>query len=195
MNDSTVAAYTINGNNTVTRVSGPISVNTADDSSDPTGGVFNCWSDVQQGATDTRMYVGVFGHIPATNGGDPDGPGQIELFSYEHSTQTLTRNGNVATYNQAGGVGNHAIDLAIVSKSSGDFLYALEPRFGRVAIYSILADGSLSLLSYQGDGLSPGPDPFAGSNPGINDFRDRCFLDPSPAPECVLGSIQGIAAE
>jgi hypothetical protein len=44
-------------------------------------------------------------------------------------------------------------------------------------------------------GLTPGFEPFAGINPGIDNFLERCFLqDPATAsPECLRGSAQGIA--
>jgi hypothetical protein len=193
VNDSTVAAYRINGNNTMRLISGPVSVNTAFDSVDPTGGIFNGWSDTYVTNGQTWLYVGVFGHIPATNGGNPDGPGQLELFTYDHATRVLRRVGNVATYDQTAGTGNHAIDLKVVANGRDNaYLYALEPRFGRIAGYEILTNGNLRLIEYKVDGLTPGIDPFPGTNPGIVNFLQRCHLDPTPAAECSEGSIQGI---
>jgi hypothetical protein len=59
---------------------------------------------------------------------------------------------------------------------------------------TIERDGALVGLTNFG-GLSPGVEPFAGLNPGINAFSDRCFLqDPATlSPECLRGSMQGIA--
>jgi hypothetical protein len=74
------------------------------------------------------------------------------------------------------------------------YLYFVQPRAGKIGIRRINANGTLSALGEVG-GLLPGVDPFAGTNPGISAFQERCFLqDPdSLSPECSRGSAQGIA--
>ncbi len=83
--------------------------------------------------------------------------------------------------------GNHGIDI----KAIGGYVYAVQPRVGKIGIWMINADGTLDALDPVG-GLDEGVDPFAGTNPGINDFVARCFNDDS-APECAQGSAQGVA--
>jgi hypothetical protein len=91
--------------------------------------------------------------------------------------------------------GNHGIDMAVVGGDDGDFLYALQPRVGQIRVWEITDDdGTLDLVGDFGGGLTPGLDPFAGTNPGINDFLERCFLQDDPrSPECAQGSIQGLS--
>lgn len=89
--------------------------------------------------------------------------------------------------------GNHGIDLTTIQGREGAFLYAVQPRVGKVGIWSIQEDRTLTPLAPAG-GLAPGIDPFAGTHPGINDFLERCFAQEGDrSPECALGSAQGVA--
>jgi hypothetical protein len=93
-----------------------------------------------------------------------------------------------------GTFGNHGIDLAVVEDGDRASLYAVQPRVGQIGIWEINADGTLLPVGEFGQGLLEGVDPFAGTNPGINDFLERCFLQARPrSPECVQGSAQGLA--
>jgi hypothetical protein len=87
------------------------------------------------------------------------------------------------------GHGNHTIDVKVI----GRFLYFLQRRGGMVGRLTITDRGALiSLANFSGLGVEP----FAGSNPGIDAFRTRCFFqdpsDPAFSPECRLGSAVGI---
>jgi hypothetical protein len=88
------------------------------------------------------------------------------------------------------GTGNHAIDVRVID----DFLYFVQPRTGRIGRLTIGPNGDLSDMKHYA-GLAPGLEPFAGNNPGIENFLERCFLqDPANvSPECLRGSAQGIA--
>ena len=89
--------------------------------------------------------------------------------------------------------GNHGIDLTVVEDGDRAFLYAVEPRIGVIGAFEINADGTLTALGDFNGGLNPGLDPFVGTNPGIEDFLERCYLQDDPrSPECAQGSAQGV---
>jgi hypothetical protein len=175
-NSQTVASYTINSNNTLSLLSGPLL----------TGDFAPCWLD----GTGQFVYTASFGGIPAV-GTTPDGNGILNGFSVSKDG-TLTSLGVSVPYPAPGSghSGNHAIDVRVV----GRFLYFIQPRLGMVGRLTIERDGALTGLVNFG-GLLPGVEPFAGFNAGITAFSERCFLqDPATlSPECLLGSAQGIA--
>ena len=175
-NSQTVASYTIGSDNSLTLLSGPFD----------TGGFAPCWLD----GTDRFVYTASFGGIPAL-GTSPDGDGVLNGFRVRQNG-TLVPLGIGVSYPAPGPrrSGNHAIDVRVV----GRFLYFLQPRLGMVGRLTIERNGTLVGLTNFG-GLSPGVEPFVGLNPGINDFLARCFLQNPAAlsPECLRGSIQGIA--
>lgn len=186
-NGWTVGSYTIEANNSVTLNGATIA----------TGVPLPCWI-VRNGDV---VYTANVGNIPAVNNGQPDGPGFIVAFD-------VAANGNLSLLAQNNGVvvtypndivGNHAIDMAVVQNADGDaFLYFIQPRVGMLGMRQINADGTLAEIgSGNVAGLAEGVDPFAGTNPGINNFLERCFLQTDRPidqrnPECFQGSAQGI---
>lgn len=203
VNSFTFASYQIEQSGVLTPISGPVPISGLGDDSPLQFGAFNCW--VARGGS--VAYVMTSGEIPATNGGSPDGPGIISALNIAEDgdlrllpTNALGSEGIVAIFPQDDReapdstlFGNHGIDLTTVDGSQGSFLYAVQPRLGRIGQWQIDADGTLTDLGAIG-GLDEGVDPFAGTNPGINDFLERCF-NQSPEnrnPECALGSAQGL---
>jgi hypothetical protein len=204
----TVASYRIEASGALTRRGGPVQLSSLRDGSVLAFGAFNCWV-VRRGNV---VYVMSFGDIPATSGGLPDGPGVI-------SAQRVGDDGSLALLpvelggaqgvvavlpqddrdgfdlGEEGTFGNHGIDLAAVEDGTDAFLYAVEPRVGRIGAWKINNDdGTLNPVGEFGQGLREGVDPFVGTNPGINDFLERCFLQSRPrSPECTEGSAQGLA--
>jgi hypothetical protein len=182
-----------------------LAISGLDDESVLAFGGFNCWIVIHNGIA----YVMTFGDIPATSLGLPDGPGVISAVTMgDDGTLDLLDTGPgapapgvVAVLPQddrddpdARVVGNHGIDLTVVENGDSAFLYAVEPRIGEIGAWEVNDDGTLTFLENASGGLIPGADPFAGTNPGINDFLDRCFLQDEPrSPECAQGSAQGIA--
>ncbi len=175
-NTQTIAAYRLMADDTLELVSGPFR----------TGALAPCWID-RRGR---YLYVVSIGDVPAV-GAIPDGDGVIDGY-------TVTPDGAMEELGlrlfypapPPGQSGNHGIDLRII----GRFLYFIQPRTGRIGRYTIGLDGQLLDLA-QFAGLRPSPEPFAGFNPGIEQFLERCFLQPEGdrSPECSQGSIQGIA--
>jgi hypothetical protein len=206
-NSFTLASYRIEDSGALTRVGGPVPISGLENGSVLAFGAFNCWV-VRRGSV---AYVMSFGDIPSTNGGLPDGPGVISALRVgdDGSLELLpVRNGGargvVAVLPQDdrdgfdagedGTFGNHGVDLAVVEDGDRAFLYAVEPRVGRIAAWEINADGTLRPLARFGRKLREGVDPFAGTNPGIDGFLERCFLQGRPrSPECEQGSAQGLA--
>jgi hypothetical protein len=182
----TVASYTINPDNTLSLLSDPLA----------TGEFAPCWLD----GNGRFVYTASFGAPSAVRAiggspGQPDANGVLNGFRINHDG-TLAPVGDPTGYPYPapgpGRSGNHAIDVRVV----GRFLYFVQPRLGMVGRWTIANNGSLvDPVSF--GGLSPGLEPFAGLNPGINNFLERCFLQdpngPSFSPECRLGSAQGIA--
>ena len=202
-NSFTVASYTIDDSGALTPNGAPVPISGVGGDSPLAFGGFNCWI-VRRG---DLIYVMTFGDIPATSGGLPDGPGVISALQIADDGSLTLLEETAAVLPQAdrdalgpdgpvpGQVfGNHGIDMAVVEDDDGDFLYALQPRVGQVRVWEINDDGTLDLVGDFGGGLTPGVDPFAGTNPGINAFLRRCFLQGDTlSPECTQGSIQGIA--
>lgn len=206
-NSFTFAAYRIQNNGRLTPIGQPVPISGLGDGSILAFGGFNCWV-VRRGNT---VYVMSFGDIPATNGNQPDGPGVI-------SALRVAGNGSLSLLNTGGsrprGVvavlpqddrdefdpgedgtfGNHGIDMAVVESGGRAFLYAIEPRVGQIGAWEIRANGTLQFLRNFDGQIREGVDPFAGTNPGINDFLERCFLQRRSdlSPECRQGSAQGI---
>ena len=90
--------------------------------------------------------------------------------------------------------GNHGIDLTVVEDGDRAFLYAVEPRIGVIGALRDQRRRHAAPLGNFNGGLNPRARPFAGTNPGIEDFLERCFLQDAPrSPECPEGSAQGIA--
>ncbi len=91
--------------------------------------------------------------------------------------------------------GNHGIDLTVVEDGGRAFLYAVEPRVGQIGAWEVNRNGTLRFIRNFDGRIPAGVDPFAGTNPGINDFVERCFLQKGArrSPECEAGSIQGLA--
>ena len=126
-----------------------------------------------------------------------DGGGNLSLLPFNGLGET----GLVAVFEQddpaafpgdpeATVFGNHGLEVRAID----GHIYAVQPRTGTMGAWQINADGSLDALTPVG-GLEVGVDPFVGTNPGINDFKERCFNQPEGDrdPECSLGSAQGIA--
>jgi hypothetical protein len=183
----TVASYTINPDNTLSLLSGPLA----------TGEFAPCWLSSNGQFVYTASFGAPSGVLEIGGSpGQPDANGVLNGFRI-NADGTLARVGDVAGYPYPdpgpGHSGNHAIDVRVV----GHFLYFVQPRLGMVGRWTIAQDGTLVDLRNFG-GLSPGlePTPLPGFNPGITDFLTRCFLqDPdaeSFSPECRLGSAQGI---
>jgi 6-phosphogluconolactonase (cycloisomerase 2 family) len=174
-NSQTIASYTIDNDNKLQLLSGPLE----------TTAFAPCWLD----GNGRYVYVANFGGIPLT-GTEPDGNGVLDGFRLDYDG-TLEALGVSMEYPDpgAGRSGNHAIDVRIL----GRFLYFVQPRTGMVGRLTIGSNGSLSNLENFG-GLVPGLEPFPDLNPGINDFLERCFLQAPEdlSPECRLGSAQGI---
>jgi len=177
-NSQSVGTYRINANNTLSLLSGPLL----------TGGLAPCWLDRK----DDFVVVASFGGIPLV-GAVPDGNGRLDVYR-------LNRDGTAGSTGKSfdypapgpGRSGNHAIDVRV----AGDFLYFVQPRVGQVGRVTIERTGALTEPATFG-GFAEGVEPFAGLNPGINDFLTRCFLQDADAdnrsPECRRGSPQGIA--
>jgi hypothetical protein len=184
-NSGTVGSYTIDAANrlSLTRNLPPLS----------TGAFAPCWLDSNGRFVFTASIGAPSGvrQILGEGAGLPDLNGLLTGFRVKHDG-TLAPTGVSVNYPAppAGTTGNHAIDVRVV----GDFLYFIQPRTGRVGRLTIGPNGELSDMQHYG-GLTPGLEPFAGINPGINHFLDRCYLqDPaSVSPECLRGSAQGIA--
>jgi len=176
-NSQTVGSYRINADNTLSLISGPF----------PTSGFAPCWLDRK----DNFVIVASFGGIPAV-GSVPDADGSLDVYR-------LNGDGSIAPIGVSlaypspgpGRSGNHAIDVRVV----GDFFYFVQPRTGQVGRVTVERNGDLGDVVSFG-GFAEGVEPFAGLNPGINAFLDRCFLqDPDAenrSPECRRGSPQGI---
>lgn len=176
-NSQTIASYAIKSDHTLSLVSGPFD----------TGTFAPCWLD----GNGRFVYVANFGGIPAA-GTAPDGNGMLAGFRIGRDGALEPMGTNVAYPAPGVGHGNHAIDVRVV----GRFLYFLQPRTGMVGRLTVDSQGMLRDMVHFG-GLLPGAEPYAGSNPGIENFSTRCFLqdpnDPAYSPECLLGSAQGIA--
>ncbi len=205
----TAAAYEIRSSGSLVPIGGPVPVSNlaelglaAADTPLAFAG-FPCWITIHEGIA----YVINFGDIPAASGGLPNGPGTIVALriNQDGSLTPLDTDpqapGLVATLKQddrndpkAGLFGNHGLDVAAVADGEGAFLYLAQGRLGTLGAYRIEGDGTLTKVGDFNGGMTPGVDPFAGTNPGINDFLDRCFLQDEPrSPECAQGSIQGVA--
>jgi 6-phosphogluconolactonase len=173
---------------------------------DRVAGAFNCWV----ARLGNLVYAMSFGDIPARSGGLPDGPGTIRGLRVAPNGElrllpdTGSGAGVVAilpqddasdwTPGSHGAFGNHGVDIAAVSDGGRAFLYAAEPRLGQIGAWEIGGDGALRAIGKFGRSLPDGVDPFAGTNPGIGNFLERCFLQDSPrSPECAAGSLQGLA--
>lgn len=184
-NSGTVASYTLDAANrlSLTRNQPPLS----------TGAFAPCWLDSNGRFVFTASIGAPSGvrQILGEGAGLPDLNGLLTGFRVNRDG-TLAPTGVSVNYPAppAGTTGNHAIDVRVV----GDFLYFVQPRTGRVGRLTIGPNGELSDMKHYG-GLTPGLEPFAGINPGINNFLDRCYLqDPTRvSPECLRGSAQGIA--
>jgi hypothetical protein len=207
-NSFSVASYEIARSGELELAGGPVPISGLGDGSLLAFGGFNCWI-VRRGNT---LYVMTFGDIPATNGGLPDGPGVISALRVgDDGSLRLLRTpagrprGVVAVLPQDdrgrfrpgrdGTFGNHGIDMAVVEDGGRAFLYAIEPRVGEIGAWEINRDGTLRFIRNFDGGIREGVDPFAGTNPGINDFTERCYLQDRRdlSPECRQGSAQGIA--
>ena len=207
-NSFTMSSYRIMFDNTLSPISGPIQISATGAGPILGNAGFPCWIDIAHGAApngDDIAYAINFGDIPATSGGLPDGPGAIVAVQIGGGGNLsllpftgLGEPGLVAVFDQddpaafpgdpnATLFGNHGIDIAVVD----GHVYAVQPRVGHIGIWMIEADGTLMDLPPAG-GLEQGADPFAGTNPDINNFDERCFINGS-APECALGSAQGVA--
>jgi len=175
-NSQTVGTYRILDDGSLSIISGPFS----------TSSTAPCWLD----ATDQFAYIASLGDLPAV-GASPNANGTIDIYRVLDDG-ALEPLGIRVDYPVPGpGIsGNHGIDIRII----GQYLYIMQPRFGRVGRYTIADDGNLTDFADFG-GFAPGVEPFAGFNPGIETFLTRCFLqDPEDAsPECAQGAIQGIA--
>jgi len=203
-NSFTVASFRVEDSGALTQLDDPLPISNLQDGSVLAFGGFNCWIVIHNGIA----YIMTFGDIPATSGGLPDGPGVISAVTIgaDGSLDLLPTGpdapapGVVAVLPQddrndpdARLVGNHGIDLTVVEDGDRAFLYAVEPRIGEIGAWEINEDGTLTPLGNVNGGLTPGLDPFAGTNPGINDFLERCYLQEEPrSPECAQGSAQGI---
>jgi len=176
VNSQTVASYRIAADHHLTLLSGPF----------PTVGFAPCWVD----SDGQFVYTASFGGVPAV-GFVPDANGSLDGFR-------LNQNGTVVPLGVSvpypapgpGQSGNHGIDIRVI----GHFLYFLQPRTGMVGRLTIESNGTLSHLTHFG-GLQAGVEPFAGFNPGITNFLERCFLQNpvSSSPECLRGGPQGLA--
>lgn len=203
-NSFSFASYDITDTGELVPIGDPVAISALGDGATSLAfGGFNCWVAIYR----NFVYVMTFGDIPATNGGQPDNSGVISALTVDWNgnlnllpTTALGDTGVVAVLPQddrtdptAQTVGNHGIDLTVVENGDGAFLYAIEPRLGQIGVWSINDDGTLTALDNVTAGLTPGVDPFVGTNPGINDFLERCFLQDAPrSPECSQGSAQGI---
>lgn len=183
-NSGTVASFTINPDHTLslTQNQAPLSA----------GAFAPCWLD----GNGRFIYTVSFGapsgvrQVLGEGSGLPDLNGMLTGFRVNHDG-TLTPAGVAVSYPAPiGGTGNHGIDVRVID----DFLYFVQPRTGMVGRLTIRPNGQLTDMQHFG-GFTPGLEPFAGQNPGINNFLERCFLqDPTnPSPECRQGSAQGIA--
>ncbi|MCB1885354.1 MAG: hypothetical protein KDG89_15380 [Geminicoccaceae bacterium] len=203
-NSFTFASYRIGDDGALAPVGKPVPISGLKDGSILAFGGFNCWV-ARRGNT---VYVMTFGDLPATNGGLPDGPGVISgLKVADDGALGLLpvvkgrAKGVVAVLPQDDRdgprprvVGNHGIDLAVVEDGGRAFLYAIEPRLGQIGAWKVKPDGTLGFVGDFSRNLIDGVDPFAGTNPGINKFRKRCYLqDGRLSPACRLGSAQGLA--
>jgi hypothetical protein len=190
-NSGTVASYTINPDNKLELLSGPLA----------TGEFAPCWLDSNGRFVYTASFGAPSGVLEILGSpGQPDANGVLNGFRINDDGTLAALGDPPVNYPypdpglKQGHSGNHAIDVRVV----GRFLYFVQPRLGMVGRWTIAEDGTLvDLVSF--GGLSPGlePTPLEGFNPGITDFLERCFLqdpnDPSFSPECRLGSAQGIA--
>jgi len=175
-NSQTVASYKINADNTLSLHSDLL----------PTGDAAPCWVD----RAGDFVYTSSFGGIPVA-GASPDANGLLNGYRIDQDGK-LSALGVSKRYPSPGPgrSGNHGIDIRVV----GTYLYYLQPRVGQVGRYTIGKEGALTNPVSFG-GLTPGAEPFAGFNPGINDFTEACYLqNPVLSPECQLGSPQGLAA-
>lgn len=203
-NSFSFASYDISDTGELIPIGEPVAISAlGDDASNLAFGGFNCWVVIYK----NFVYVMTFGDIPATSGGLPDGSGVITALTVDRDgnlsllpTTAVGDPGVVAVLPQddrddpnAQTVGNHGIDMAVVENGDSAFLYAIQPRLGQIGIWEINDDGTLTATDTTTAGLTPGVDPFAGTNPGINDFLERCYLQDAPrSPECSQGSAQGI---
>lgn len=182
-NSGTVGAFTLNANNTLSLNGPPLS----------TGEFAPCWLD----SHGRFIYTASFGapsgvrQILGEGAGLPDRNGLLTGFRVERDGM-LAPLGVTVNYPSPpnNGTGNHAIDVRVI----GDFLYFIQPRTGRIGRLSIQPNGELTDMKHYG-GLKPGLEPFAGINPGIDNFLERCYLQDATttSPECLRGSAQGIA--
>lgn len=187
-NSGTVASFTINDDNrlSLTHNASPLVIND----------FAPCWI-VKAGEF---IYTASFGapsgvlEIVGAGSGLPDLNGAINGFQLR-GNGTLRALGVRVEYPDpsaalglppGSATGNHAIDMHVID----NYLYFIQPRTGMVGRLTIRRNGALTDLQNFG-GLAPGLEPFPGLNPGINDFLERCFIS-NTAPECALGSAQGI---
>lgn len=205
-NSFTFAAYRVQATGALRPIGDPVPISALGDGSILAFGSFNCWV-ARRGNT---VYVMSIGDLPVTNGGLPDGPGVISALTVDNGRLELLpvvnggAQGVVAILPQDdrdewdlgedGTFGNHGIDLAVVRDGNRAFLYAIEPRLGQIGAWEIRPNGTLRFIRNFDGQIKEGVDPFAGTNPGINDFVERCFLTSGSerAPECRDGSAQGI---
>lgn len=182
-NSGTVGSFTLNADNTLTLNGPPLS----------TGAFAPCWLD----SNGRFVYTASFGapsgvrQIIGERAGLPDRDGVLTGFRLNRDGTLVPLGVNVNYPAPPGnGTGNHAIDVRVID----DFLYFIQPRSGRIGRLTIRPNGDLTDMKHYA-GLTPGLEPFAGINPGINNFLERCFVqDPANgSPECLRGSAQGIA--
>jgi hypothetical protein len=206
-NSFTFGSYRIASSGELTPIGEPVPISGPGDDSVLAFGAFNCWV-ARRGNV---VYVMSFGDIPATSGGLPDGPGVISALRVGNTgslelldVENGGAKGVVAILPQDdrdefdegedGTFGNHGIDLTVVEDGRRAFLYAIEPRVGQIGAWEVNRNGTLRFIRNFDGQIPEGVDPFAGTNPGINDFLERCFLQSRRdlSPECRQGSAQGI---
>ncbi len=166
-----------------------------------TGTKFPCWI-----KTSLRgVIVGSFGELkPLDMNLEIDGPGIFSTFGVDGSE--MIKEGSVfeAARFEDHVNGNHVIDFAVIRSTGDDFLakefiYAAQPRTGRIAIMEIKAGRSNAsgimleqLGTTQVVGAGAGVDP---NSTTINHFNKRCgyysHFGKTPQ-ECKVSSIQGI---
>ncbi len=174
VNSFTVSSFNIQTDNTLQANGAPLS----------TGFPFPCWI----ARSGRYAYLANFGDIPGSD--QPNGPGVIStvVIGDDGALSPLEVEGATSTF-PSSTTANHAIDIAVVGGQEGSsFLYAVQPRTGKVGAWLINDNGSLKDLGTF-PGFTPGVDPNA---PETLDFRERCFLAETPDPACALGSAQGV---
>jgi len=208
-NSFTVASYEIRKSGALEQIGDPVVLSGLGGDSPVGFPAVNCWI----ARFGNIAYVMSFGSLPALSDGVPDGPGVITALRIRNDG-TLAKlptggsketKGVVAVLPQddpagfdpehpKGTFGNHGIDLTVIENGGRGFVYAIEPRIGKIGAWRIKEDGTLRSLGLFDGGLTEGVDPFPGTNPGINDFLERCFLQSGKnlSPECRRGSAQGV---